>query len=179
MFGFHHLDFSYFCSSLKREEKEMKIRLIFIGKQESDVFHEALEQYIKKIRFYIPYETIAIPYLKNSKSITFEEQKKKEGELILKKIDQGDFVILLDEHGREHTSVGFSEFIQQKNNSGIKNLVFIIGGAYGFSDDLQKRKNYALSLSKMTFPHIMTRLIFAEQLYRAFTILKNEPYHHE
>ena len=157
----------------------MKIKLIFIGKQEADVFNEALEQYIKKIRFYIPYETIAIPYLKNIKSISFEEQKKKEGEVMLKKIEQGDFVILLDEHGKEFTSMGLSEFIQQKNNSGIKNLVFIIGGAYGFSDELQKRKNYALSLSKMTFPHIMTRLIFAEQLYRAFTILKNEPYHHE
>ncbi|MEG1556493.1 MAG: 23S rRNA (pseudouridine(1915)-N(3))-methyltransferase RlmH [Bacteroidales bacterium] len=157
----------------------MKIKLLWIGKEEGDVFNDAILQYIKKLSFYTPFETIIIPYLKNAKSISFEEQKKKEGELILKKLENTDFVVLLDERGKELTSVLFSQFIQQQINTGIKNMVFIIGGAYGFSKELYTRQNYQLSLSKLTFPHIMTRLIFVEQLYRAFTILKNEPYHHE
>ena len=157
----------------------MKIKLIFIGKEDAELLDASIKQYSKKINFYFPYETVVIPYLKNCKSLSFDEQKKKEGELILKKIAPSDVVVLLDERGKELSSVAFSGFIQQQSNSGIKNLVFVIGGAYGFSDEVYQRKNEMVSLSKMTFPHIMVRLLFAEQLYRACTILKNEPYHHE
>ena len=141
----------------------MKVKLIWIGKPDGDVFDEAIRQYTAKIAAYIPYETVAIPYLKNAKSMPVEEQKKREGELILKKIE---------------TSVQFAEFIQQRANSGLKTLTFVIGGAYGFSEAVYARQNAQLALSKLTFPHIMVRLIFAEQLYRACTILKGEPYHH-
>lgn len=157
----------------------MKISLIFIGKEDADIFDIALKQYIKKISFYTSFEIIAIPYLKNCKSLSREEQKKREGELILKKIESTDYVVLLDEQGEELTSVDFSHFIQQRANSGSKRLLFVIGGPFGFSEEVYKRKNEMLSLSRMTFPHVMTRLIFAEQLYRAYAILKNEPYHHQ
>jgi len=157
----------------------MKIKLLFIGKLQADVFQEALTQYIKKINHYFPFEQIAIPYLKNSKTLSQNEQKRLEGELILKKISANDYVILLDERGKQLSSIEFSMFIQQQANAGFKNIVFIIGGAYGFSHDVYQHKNQAISLSKMTFPHIMTRLIFAEQLYRSCTILNHEPYHHE
>ena len=157
----------------------MKIKLLFIGKLQADVFQEALLLYIKKINHYVPFEQMAIPYLKNSKTISQNEQKKLEGELILKKISANDYVVLLDEKGKQVTSIEFSSFIQQQILAGFKNIVFIIGGPYGFSSEVYQRKNQAISLSKMTFPHIMTRLIFAEQLYRACTILNHEPYHHE
>ncbi len=157
----------------------MKIKLLFVGKMQAEIFQEALMQYVKKINHYISFEQVAIPYLKNSKALSQEEQKKLEGELILKKIGAGDYVVLLDERGEEFASVDFANFVQQQANSGLKNLLFVIGGAYGFSQELYRRKNLSISLSKMTFPHIMTRLIFSEQLYRAFTILNHEPYHHE
>lgn len=157
----------------------MKIKLIAIGKEDAELFDPPLKQYVKKINFYNTFEIITIPYLKNTNNLSFNEQKKREGELILKKITPSDYVVLLDEKGKNLSSVEFSKFIMQQANSGLKNLIFIIGGAYGFSEEVYQRQNYALSLSKMTFPHLMTRLIFAEQLYRAYTILKNEPYHHE
>ena len=156
----------------------MKIKLLFIGKLQAGVFQEALTQYVKKINHYFSFEQIAIPYLKNNKTVSQDEQKKLEGELILKKISVNDDVVLLDEKGTQFSSVEFSSFIQQQINAGFKNIVFVIGGAYGFSSDVYQRKNRTVSLSKMTFPHIMTRLIFAEQLYRACTILNHEPYHH-
>ncbi len=157
----------------------MKIKLLYIGKEDADMFQKAIDFYTKKIQFYNPFETISIPYLKNTKALSITEQKKKEGELILKKMESTDFVILLDENGKENSSVSFSQFIQQGLNSGKKSLLFVIGGAYGFSDDVYNRGDRKISLSKMTFPHLMTRLIFVEQLYRTFTILKNEPYHHQ
>lgn len=156
----------------------MKIRLIWVGKTDGDIFDEAIKSYSKKITSYFPYETIAVPYLKNAKNMSEEEQKKREGEIILKKIDNDDYVVLLDERGKELTSVQFSEFVQQRANSGLKTLTFVIGGAYGFSKDVYARQNAQIALSKLTFPHIMVRLVFAEQLYRACTILHNEPYHH-
>lgn len=156
----------------------MKIKLLYVGKEHADVFQDAILQYQEKLKFYNPFEMVAIPYLKNTKSLSVEEQKKKEGELILKKIDAGDFVILMDEFGKKFTSVGFSELIQQQLNSGIKTLVFVIGGAYGFSQEVFARAQRKISLSQMTFPHLLARLIFVEQLYRAFTILRKEPYHH-
>ncbi|MDR3047361.1 MAG: 23S rRNA (pseudouridine(1915)-N(3))-methyltransferase RlmH [Bacteroidales bacterium] len=156
----------------------MKITLIVIGKENAEIFEEAVNYYFKKINFYSFFEIMAIPYLKNCKFLSVEEQKKTEGELFLKKIDTTDFVVVLDENGKKLSSVDFASFIQQNMNAGLKKLVFLIGGAYGFSEAVYARKNYSLSLSNMTFPHIMTRLIFSEQLYRAFTILNHEPYHH-
>ncbi len=156
----------------------MKIKLVWIGRNDGDVFDTAIQQYTQKIKFYTVYEPVAIPYLKNTKSLPQEEQKRKEGELILKKIEPGDYVVLLDERGKEYTSAKFSQFIQQQANTGAKALVFVIGGAYGFSEAVYARGNIKLALSQFTFPHIMARLVFAEQLYRAFTILHGEPYHH-
>ena len=156
----------------------MKIKLIWIGRTDGDVFDEAIQQYTKKLRFYTVYEPIAIPYLKSTKALSQDEQKKREGELILKKIEPSDVVVLLDERGREFTSEKFAQFIQQQANTGQKALVFVIGGAYGFSEAVYARQNFKIALSQLTFPHIMTRVIFNEQLYRAFTILKGEPYHH-
>lgn len=157
----------------------MKIKLAFIGKPDGELFQKAIDDYLKKIKFYIGFEMVDIPYIKNCKALSFSEQKEKEGEQFLRKISPADFVVLLDEHGKEVTSVQFSSLIQQYMNSGTKTVVFLIGGPYGFSEAVHQRANAKISLSKMTFPHIMTRLIFAEQLYRAFTILKGEPYHHE
>ena len=157
----------------------MNIELLCIGKENADAFEEALSLYVKKIKLYNNFDIVIIPYLKNTKSLSFEEQKRKEGELLLKKIVPSDCVVLLDERGKELSSVEFANFLQQKMNSGIKKLVFVIGGAYGFSEAVYQRQNAKMSLSKLTFPHLMTRLIFTEQLYRAFTILHNEPYHHD
>lgn len=156
----------------------MKIKLIWIGKSDGDIFDAAIKDYTKKLSFYTVYEPIAIPYLKNTKSLSQDEQKKREGELILKRLEPGDHVVLLDERGKEYTSAKLAQQIQQHANSGLKALVFVIGGAYGFSEAVYARGNSKMALSQLTFPHIMTRLIFAEQLYRAFTILHGEPYHH-
>lgn len=156
----------------------MKIKLLWIGKPDADDLDTALRQYLQKIKFYTPFEVVTIPYLKNTKSLSMDEQKKREGELILKKIEPSDYIVLLDERGKEYTSEGFAQFIQQQANSGLKTLVFIIGGPFGFSPAVYERRNSQIALSKFTFPHILTRLIFAEQLYRAFTILHHEPYHH-
>ena len=157
----------------------MRIRLLFIGKLDLEELQVVSGDYISKINNYNSFEVEAIPYLKNTKSLTMELQKKQEGELFLKKITAQDIVVLLDERGKEYTSVQFSQFIQQRLNSGCKNLLFLIGGAYGFSEELYQRANFTLSMSKMTFPHKLARLFFVEQLYRGFTILKGEPYHHE
>lgn len=157
----------------------MNIELLCIGKENADAFEEAIGLYVKKIKLYNNFSITVIPYLKNTKALSFEEQKKKEGELLLKKIENSDTVILLDERGKSLTSVDFSKLIQQKLNSGVKKTLFVIGGAYGFSDEVYRRSNALMSLSQLTFPHLMTRLIFVEQLYRAFTILHHEPYHHD
>lgn len=156
----------------------MKITLILNGKTEDDYLIKGCSIYEQRLKHYISFETIVIPALKNTKALSIEQQKQKEGELILKNIQSADRLILLDENGKEHNSIGFSEFIQQQMNSGIKNIVFVVGGPYGFSDEIYKRANGKISLSKMTFSHQMVRLFFVEQLYRAMTILKNEPYHH-
>ncbi|MCL1850198.1 MAG: 23S rRNA (pseudouridine(1915)-N(3))-methyltransferase RlmH [Bacteroidetes bacterium] len=156
----------------------MKIKLLFIGKENLEELQTASQDYISKINNYNSFEMEAIPYLKNTKSLTIELQRKQEGELFLKKINTQDIVVLLDERGKEVSSLQFSQFIQQRLNSGCKNLLFLIGGAYGFSEEVYSRSNFVISLSKMTFPHKLARLLFVEQLYRAFTILKGEPYHH-
>ncbi|MCX6297409.1 MAG: 23S rRNA (pseudouridine(1915)-N(3))-methyltransferase RlmH [Bacteroidetes bacterium] len=157
----------------------MKITLILNGKTEDDYLIKGFSAYEQRLKHYLTMETVVIPALKNTKALSIEQQKQKEGELILKQIQSSDKLILLDENGKEYDSVGFSGLLQQQMNSGIKNLVFVVGGPYGFSEDVFKRANAKISLSKMTFSHQMVRLFFIEQLYRAMTILKNEPYHHQ
>jgi len=156
----------------------MKISLILNGKTDDQYLIEGFANYEKRLKHYTAFECITIPALKNTKALSVQQQKEKEGELLLKLISNSDILILLDENGKEYHSVAFSEFIQKQMNSGIKNLFFVVGGPYGFSDAVYKRANGKISLSKMTFSHQMVRLFFIEQLYRAFTILKNEPYHH-
>lgn len=157
----------------------MKIKLLAIGKTDSRNLELIIDEYIKRLGFYISFEFQSIPDLKNTKSLSVKQQKSKESALLMKRIDATDVVILLDEKGKSYSSIGFSEFIQKKMNSGIKQLVFIIGGPYGFDETIYMRANGKISLSQMTFSHQMIRLFFTEQLYRAFTILKNEPYHHK
>ncbi len=140
---------------------------------------ELIEEYVKRLSFYIKFEIDIIPDLKNSKNLPEAQQKEKEGELILSKTQSSDHIVLLDERGKEFSSVEFSSELQKKMNSGTKTLVFVIGGPYGFSEQMYQRANAKISLSKMTFSHQMIRLFFVEQLYRAFTILNNEPYHHQ
>ncbi len=156
----------------------MTIKLLGIGKTDDPSLQKLTEIYIRRLKFYSKFEMEYIPDLKNVKHLEQALQKQKEGELIMKKLSASDFVVLLDENGEQLSSEGFSEYLQKRMNSGLKQLVFVIGGPYGFSEEMYKRADSKLSLSKMTFSHQMVRLFFIEQLYRGFTILKNEPYHH-
>ena len=157
----------------------MKVILLYIGKTQESYLQEAIGNYLNRLRHYLPVEPQLIPDLKNAKNLREEQQKEKEGQLLLGKIQPGDSLVLLDERGRQYRSVEFARFFQERMNSGVKRLVFAIGGPYGFSDAVYQRANEKLSLSKMTFSHQMVRLFFVEQVYRAMTILRNEPYHHE
>lgn len=157
----------------------MQIRLIAVGKTDHAAIQTLLEEYSKRLGFYIKFELEIIPDLKNSKNLSEASQKEKEGELILKKVQTSDELVLLDGQGKQYSSVDFSDYLQKKMNAGLKQLIFVIGGPYGFSAEVYQRANGKISLSKMTFSHQMVRVFFVEQLYRAFTILKNEPYHHQ
>lgn len=157
----------------------MKISLLVIGKTDEAYLQKGLEIFLKRIPHYIQFEMKVIPDIKNAKNLSEEQQKEKEGELILQQLLSSDELYLLDEQGMEASSVDFARFLEKKMVSGIKRLVFIIGGPYGFSGNVYSRANGKVSLSKMTFSHQMVRLIFSEQLYRALTILKGEPYHHQ
>lgn len=157
----------------------MKIKLLCIGKTDDKNLVTLKTNYQLRLQHYIKFEMEIIPDVKKTKNLSENQQKELEGDLILKKIKSTDQLILLDENGHEFRSVEFSRFLQKKMNSGIKQLVFVIGGPYGFSNDVYKKSQGKVSLSKMTFSHQMIRLIIIEQLYRAFTILKREPYHHE
>lgn len=157
----------------------MKICLLVVGKTDDTYLQNGIEIYLKRIPHYIPFEMKIIPDLKNSKNLSEEQQKEKEGELILQQLNSSDEVLLLDELGFEASSADFARFLEKKMGSGTKRLVFIIGGPYGFSGSVYSRAHGKFSLSKMTFSHQMVRLIFTEQLYRAMTILKGEPYHHQ
>ena len=157
----------------------MNIKLIAIGKTDSKNLETLIDRYQNRLGFYINFSFEMIADIKNVKNLIEEQQKQKEGELILAKINPTDAVILLDENGKQMDSVGFSNYLQKHMNSGIKQLVFVIGGPYGFSQDVYTKANGKISLSKMTFSHQMIRLFFIEQLYRGFTILRNEPYHHK
>ena len=157
----------------------MNIKLIAIGKTDNKNLQSLIDDYTKRLSFYIKFDLDIIADIKNVKNLSESQQKEKEGELILAKITATDQLILLDENGKTFSSVAFSEELQKKMNSGIKTLVFVIGGPYGFSDEVYKKAFGKISLSQMTFSHQMVRLFFIEQLYRGFTILKNEPYHHQ
>ncbi|REG84052.1 23S rRNA (pseudouridine(1915)-N(3))-methyltransferase RlmH [Algoriphagus antarcticus] len=157
----------------------MQVKLIAIGKTDNKAIITLIEEYSRRLNFYIKFEFEVIPDLKNTKSLSEVLQKEKEGESILKNIIPSDDVILLDERGKSYSSMEFSEFLQKKMNAGLKQLIFVIGGPYGFSEEIYARANGKLSISKMTFSHQMIRPFFIEQLYRGFTILRNEPYHHE
>ena len=157
----------------------MKITLLTVGKTDRDWVKQGLDIYVSRLKHYIPFNMVEIPELKNVSSLSKDQIKTREGELILKNIRPTDDVILMDEHGKEYTSVEFARVLQEKISYTGKDMVFVIGGAYGFSPEVYSRANSKISLSKMTFSHQMVRAIFAEQLYRAFTIMKGEPYHHE
>lgn len=157
----------------------MNIKITSIGKTDEKSLEVLIEKYTKRLGHYSRFEFQVIPNIKNRKNLSIALQKEKEGTLLLKSLENTDVVVLLDENGKEYTSVLFSKFIAKKMLSGCKQLVFFIGGPYGFSKEVYQRVNQKISLSKMTFSHQMIRLFFVEQLYRAFTILKNEPYHHE
>lgn len=157
----------------------MNIKLIAIGKTDQKSLLQLIEEYQKRLNFYIKFELEIIPDIKNVKNLSEAQQKEKEGELILSKISSTDFLVLLDENGKQFSSVAFSEELQKKMNAGIKTLVYVIGGPYGFSDKVYATAKGKISLSQMTFSHQMVRLFFIEQLYRGFTILRNEPYHHQ
>ena len=157
----------------------MKISLIIVGKTDVKWVREGLDLYVSRLSHYVPFTLDEIPELKNVSSLTQDQIKEKEGELVLKRIKDADEVILLDERGKELRSVELAAFLEDKLARGGRDLVFVIGGAYGFSGRMYDRADAKLSLSRMTFSHQMVRTIFAEQLYRAFTIIKGEPYHHE
>jgi len=157
----------------------MQIKLIAIGKTDDKQLLQLIEQYQKRLKHYIRFDLDIIPDIKNVKNLSEKQQKEKEGELILKKISSTDVMVLLDENGKQFSSVEYANYLQKKMNSGIKQLVFIIGGPYGFSDNVYQKSQGKISLSKMTFSHQMIRLFIVEQIYRGFTILKNEPYHHQ
>jgi 23S rRNA (pseudouridine1915-N3)-methyltransferase len=153
----------------------MKLKLIFVGKTEDDYLIRGSAVYEKRLKNYLPTEVFVIPALKNAKNLSFEQQKQKEGDLLLKQLENADFVVLMDEKGKEFRSVEFAKFFQQKMNSGIKNLVLIIGGPYGFSKEVYARANQKVALSKMTFSHQMIRLLLLEQVIGLFRFLEMSP----
>jgi Uncharacterized conserved protein len=157
----------------------MKVVLTVIGKTDAGYFVDAINEYKNRLVHYIPFEMNIIPDIKNVKNLSESQQKEKEGELILKSLQPGDYLVLLDEKGKDFTSSSFASYMEKKTHTVSKRLVFVIGGPYGFSNSVYNAASEKISLSKMTFSHQMIRLIFVEQIYRAMTILNNEPYHHE
>lgn len=157
----------------------MKVVLLVVGKTTDAHFAAAIQDYVQRIRHYLPFDVEVVPELKNTKSLSPEQQKAKEAEGVKKLLQPGDAIVLLDEHGREYRSVDFAAWMQKKMMSGARRLVFVVGGPYGFAPDIYALGQEKISLSRMTFSHQMIRLLFTEQIYRALTILNNEPYHHE
>ncbi len=157
----------------------MKITLLVVGKTEDKYLIEGIDKYLNRLKHYIGFNLLVIPEIKNTKNLSEAQQKSKEAELIHKQLSNIDTVILMDEKGKKFTSVAFSNYLNKQMIGSVQHLVFVIGGPYGFDDSIYKRANGSMSLSDMTFSHQMVRLFFVEQLYRAFSILKGEPYHHE
>ncbi|MBC8756813.1 23S rRNA (pseudouridine(1915)-N(3))-methyltransferase RlmH [Kordia sp. YSTF-M3] len=156
----------------------MNIKVLAIGRTDDKQLQQLIDQYVKRLSHYVKFDLEVIPDLKNTKNLSEAQQKEKEGELILKKLSPTDVLVLLDENGKQFTSIDFSSYLQKRMNAGIKTLVFVIGGPYGFSETVYAKAQGKISVSKMTFSHQMVRLFVVEQIYRAFTILRNEPYHH-
>lgn len=157
----------------------MKLLLLVVGRTVDKHLSALIDDYAGRIKHYVPFELEVIPELKNAKSLSFEQQKEREGELLLRSLKDGDAMWLLDECGREFRSIEFAAFLDRQHSSGARRLVFVVGGPYGFSSAVYARANGKISLSRLTFSHQMVRLFFTEQLYRAMTILRGEPYHHE
>ena len=157
----------------------MNIDLLVVGKTDSAEIQSLVATYLKRLNFYTRVTLVTLPDLRNTRNISAESQKRQEGELLMRQFADGDYVVLLDEKGAEMRSVEFSMWLQKRMNSGVRRLCFVIGGPYGFSKTVYDRADESISLSRMTFSHQIIRAIFAEQLYRAFTIIRNEPYHHE
>ena len=157
----------------------MNIDLLVVGKTDSAEIQSLVATYLKRLNFYTRVTLVTLPDLKNTRNISAESQKRQEGELLMRQFADGDYVVLLDEKGAEMRSVEFSMWLQKRMNSGVRRICFVIGGPYGFSKTVYDRADDSISLSRMTFSHQIIRAIFAEQLYRAFTIIRNEPYHHE
>ena len=157
----------------------MNIDLLVVGKTDSAEIQSLVATYLKRLNFYTRVTLVTLPDLKNTRNISAESQKRQEGELLMRQFADGDYVVFLDEKGAEMRSVEFSMWLQKRMNSGVRRLCFVIGGPYGFSKTVYDRADESISLSRMTFSHQIIRAIFAEQLYRAFTIIRNEPYHHE
>jgi 23S rRNA (pseudouridine1915-N3)-methyltransferase len=157
----------------------MKIKLLVIGKTDHKGMQAMISEYEKRLSHYISFELEVIPALKAAKNMSVSEQKDKEGEAILSRISSSDMLVLLDEQGKQYTSMHFARYLQKLMNAGTRQLVFVVGGPYGFSNVVYSRAQHKISLSLMTFSHQMVRLFFVEQLYRGFTILRNEPYHHQ
>ena len=157
----------------------MKITLAVIGKTEVGFVRQGIDEYVKRLQHYVPFNIQYIGDVKSTRNMSEAQQKTAEGKQLLGALETSDYVVLLDEHGTERTSMDYSQWLERRMASGSKQLVFVVGGPYGFSPEVYDRANEKISLSKMTFPHELVRLIFVEQLYRAFTILRHEPYHHE
>jgi 23S rRNA (pseudouridine1915-N3)-methyltransferase len=157
----------------------MKIQLLLMGKTTQDFVRKGMEEYCGRLKYYFPFETEVIPDFKNTKNLSFDQVKEKEGDILLSHFQASDFIVLLDEHGKTFTSLEFADYLEKKIQSVPKRLVFVIGGPYGFSKKVYDAAQEQISLSRMTFPHQLVRLIFTEQLYRVMTILRHEPYHHE
>lgn len=157
----------------------MKITLLVVGKTDEQYLETGIAKYVGRLEHYVPFELKIISDIKNRKTLTEAQQKKSEGELLLAQFQPGDAIVLLDENGKTFSSRNFSKWIETQMNTGCKRLVFVIGGPYGFSQEVYEKANSKISLSEMTFSHQMVRLVFVEQLYRAFTIMKGEAYHHD
>ncbi len=157
----------------------MDITLLVIGKTNSKYLVEGIEEYCRRLKYYVSFNIHYLPDIKNTKKMSEQQQKDAEGMQFLSVVNNSDYVVLLDERGKEITSMQYSEYLQKKMLSGLRRLVFVVGGPYGFSNAIYERANDKISFSKMTFSHEMIRLFFVEQLYRGFTILNGEPYHHQ
>ena len=161
------------------KQRHMQVTLLAVGKTNEINFINAIKEYQKRLKFYVPFTIEELPQLKNARSLSEDEQRRREGEMLLATLSPQDHVVLLDDKGEQYTSVQFAQYVQRSLSRGGKRLVFVVGGPYGFSPDVYARAGGLVSLSRMTFSHQMVRLIFVEQLYRAMTILRGEPYHHE
>jgi len=157
----------------------MKVLFLVVGKTVDRHLEALIGEYAGRVKHYVPFAMEVVPELKNAKSLTSDMQKEKEGELILKQLREGDYLVLLDENGREYTSVDFARFLERRQQVLARRIVFVVGGPYGFSPAVYAVAQEQVSLSRMTFSHQMVRLLFVEQLYRAMTILRGEPYHHQ